>query len=174
MGSYDKGVAMRSNIFKVLVSLTLLTAALPAFADDSAKGATINTTELAKQKSPGKLNALGLSDEQKQAISALKAKFKESAKPKKEELLTHRKNIQDMLAQSTIDKTQIMAEQDKINALSAELASAKLAFRIDSGEQLTVEQRQKLRDRVGKMRAGRGKHHHKRGFGKDNAQPAQS
>ncbi len=79
-----------------------------------------------------------------------------------------------MLAQSTIDKTQIMAEQDKINALSAELASAKLAFRIDSGEQLTVEQRQKLRDRVGKMRAGRGKHHHKRGFGKDNAQPAQS
>lgn len=173
MGSYDKGVAMQSNIFKVLVSLTLLTAALPAFADDSAKGATINTTELAKQKSPGKLNALGLSDEQKQAISALKAKFKESAKPKKESL-THRKNIQEMLAQSTIDKTQIIAEQDKINALSAELASAKLTFRIDSGEQLTVEQRQKLRDRVGKMRAGRGKHHHKRGFGKDNAQPAQS
>ncbi|MBK7841993.1 MAG: hypothetical protein IPJ49_30840 [Candidatus Obscuribacter sp.] len=84
---------MQSNIFKVLVSLTLLTAALPAFADDSAKGATINTTELAKQKSPGKLNALGLSDEQKQAISALKAKFKESAKPKKEELLTHRKTF---------------------------------------------------------------------------------
>jgi len=165
---------MHTNIFKALVSLTLITAALPAFADDSTSGANINTTELASQKSPGKKNALGLSEQQKQAIGALKAKFKETVKPKKEELMAHRKTIQDLLAQSTIDKTQIMAEQDKINALSAELASAKLAFRIDSGEQLTVEQRQKLRDRVGKMRAGKGKHHHKRGFGKDNAQPAQS
>jgi len=155
---------MHTNIFKALVSLTLITAALPAFADDSTSGANINTTELASQKSPGKKNALGLSEQQKQAIGALKAKFKETVKPKKEELMAHRKTIQDLLAQSTIDKTQIMAE----------LASAKLAFRIDSGEQLTVEQRQKLRDRVGKMRAGKGKHHHKRGFGKDNAQPAQS
>ncbi|MBX9940045.1 MAG: Spy/CpxP family protein refolding chaperone [Candidatus Obscuribacterales bacterium] len=112
----------------------------------------------------GRKAKLNLSEDQKEKMLSIKNKYKGEMEPKIAELKEHKRSINDLLTRETIDKEAILKEQSKINAIIGDIASARLAYRIEANENLNPEQRATLR-KLGEERnfAGRGKHHGKRG-----------
>jgi Spy/CpxP family protein refolding chaperone len=97
-------------------------------------------------------------------MTELKTSLKASIKPKREELKTHRKALGELLTSDKIDRSAVQSEQDKINALSNDLANSMLAFRIDFNENLTADQRKQMKEMRaswGEKKHGRGHHHGK-------------
>ncbi len=169
---------MKKSIAFSTLCLSLATAFLPALAQasDTTIAETKVQTETKECKGSGgrghgwkgghghkgggsgkgsRLQALNLTEEQKTAMDTLKTKFKATVSPKKEELMSHRKALREMLSSDKIDRSAVQQEQDKINALSADMANSMLAFRIDMSENLTPEQRKQMRD----LHANWGKKH---------------
>jgi len=149
---------MKKTIAISTIGLFLATAPLPVFAQESNTPAVENATakschavgpighHVKSKHQGGHLQALNLTEQQKTAIDSLKAKFKASVSSKKEELMAHRIALKNLLASDKIDRNAVQAEQDKINALSADMANSMVAFRIDMSENLTPEQRKQMRD----------------------------
>jgi len=164
---------MKKSIAFSTLCLSLATAILPALAQasDTTIAETKVQTESKECKSGskhhgwkggkdrggkgGRMQALNLTEQQKTAMDSLKTKFKASVSPKKEELMSHRKALRELLSNDKIDRSAVQQEQDKINALSADMANSILAFRIDMSENFTAEQRKQMRD----MHANWGKKH---------------
>ena len=89
--------------------------------------------------------------------------MKDELGPKMVEVKKQKRHLRDLLTQETLDKGAIKSTQNKINSLKADIANISIAYRIDMNENLTAEQRQKMRYRKLKPRKFRGKrHHHKR------------
>jgi|AGTN01.1.fsa_nt_gi hypothetical protein len=119
---------------------------------------------------------LDLSDTQLESIHQLKNKLADDLGPKKLELSKQKRALKDLLTAKSIDKGSIQSTQDKINTLRADMANSMLAFKIDFQEQLTPDQREKVRAKAisggGHRGMKRGKFHHRRmhrssEFGKD-------
>lgn len=117
-----------------------------------------------QKKGLGRKAKLNLSEDQKEKMLSIKNKYKGEMEPKIAELKEHKRSINDLLTRETIDKEAILKEQSKINAIIGDIASARLAYRIEANENLNPEQRATLR-KLSEERnfAGRGKHHGKRG-----------
>lgn len=109
---------------------------------------------------------LNLSEAQLESIHQLKNKLADDLGPKKLELSKQKRALKDLLTSKTIDKGSIQSTQDKINTLRADISNSMLAFKIDFQEQLTPEQREKVRTRAlsggGHRGMKRGKFHHRR------------
>jgi protein CpxP len=159
---------MKKSIAISTLCLTLATAIMPAFAQSVDKSTTeVNTASKWERGTKGgrhggmkgghgeRFKALNLTEEQKTKMASLKDQFKQTIKPKREELMTHRKALGDLLTSDTIDRSAVQSEQDKINALSNDMANSKLNYRISFNENLTTEQRKQMRD----MHANFGKKH---------------
>ncbi|MDP3510018.1 MAG: Spy/CpxP family protein refolding chaperone [Candidatus Melainabacteria bacterium] len=173
---------MKKSIAFSTLCLSLVTALMPALAQGSdTKGENEIKTEVKSEhsckagrheggghkrgehKKGSKLEALNLTEAQKTKMTELKTSLKASISPKREELKSHRKALGDLLSSDKIDKVAVQSEQDKINALSNDLANSMLAFRIDFNENLTADQRKQMKE----MRASwggkkRGHGHHQR------------
>lgn len=108
---------------------------------------------------------LSLSDSQLESIHQLKNKLADDLGPKKLELSKQKRALKDLLTAKSIDKGSIQSTQDKINSLRADISNSMLVFKIDFQEQLTPEQREKVRARAisgGHRGMKRGKFHHRR------------
>lgn len=157
---------MKKAIAISTLCLSLATAIMPMFAQAAETNTTeVTTKEKCSEKSGRrggmrkghgeKFKALNLTEEQKTKMTALKTEFKQQIKPKRDELMTHRKALGDLLTVEKIDRSAVQIEQDKINALSNELANSMLNYRISFNENLTVDQRKQLRE----MKESFGKRH---------------
>jgi len=103
-----------------------------------------------------------LTDEQREKIYKLKNNLIDSVGSKRLELGKEKRHLRDLLSQQTIDKSAITSTHDKINKLSAEISNARLDFQIAMAQELTPEQRQKIRYKsLGKKHHKEGKRHHK-------------
>ena len=102
-----------------------------------------------------------LSDEQKEKIKALKGKFKDSIQPKIAELSKHKRSLQDLLTRETLDKDAILKEQEAVNGLTGDIAREKIAFRIDSAENLTPAQRKVFSEKRNRKHHGKTHRGHK-------------
>ncbi|GEM_PF-1892143 len=147
----------------IALSLTTLGSAIST----SANSAYAENSDQVKVETPkvhGRKAKLNLSEDQKEKMLSIKNKFKSEMEPKIAELKEHKRSINDLLTRETIDKEAILKEQTKINAIIGDIASARLAYRIETNENLNPEQRATLR-KLGEARdfAGRGKHQGKRG-----------
>ncbi|MFA6208774.1 MAG: Spy/CpxP family protein refolding chaperone [Candidatus Obscuribacterales bacterium] len=162
---------MKKSIAFSTLCLSLVTALMPALAQGSDSKSEIKT-EVKSEKSckagghhrgghkkGSRLESLNLTEAQKTKMTELKTSLKASISPKREELKNHRKALGDLLTSDKIDRSAVQSEQDKINALSNDLANSMLGFRIDFNETLTTEQRQKMKE----MRASWGGKKHGRG-----------
>lgn len=113
----------------------------------------------------GKMN---LNNDQLENIYNLKNKLQDDLGPKMIEVKKQSRHLRDLLTQENLNKDEITATQNQINALKAEIANLRLAFRVSMNENLTAEQRQQIRYRKLKPRKMRGKRHHqkrmRRGF----------
>ncbi|MBP9090002.1 Spy/CpxP family protein refolding chaperone [bacterium] len=173
---------MKKSIAFSTLCLSLVTALMPALAQGSDTKSEIKTEvqsenscktgghkrcdrKRGEHKKGAKLEALNLSEAQKTKMTELKTSLKASIKPKREELKTHRKALGELLSSDKIDKGAVQSEQDKINALSNDLANSMLAFRIDFNENLTADQRKQLKE----MRASWGEKKHGRGHHQRNS-----
>ncbi len=163
---------MKKSIAFSTLCLSLVTALMPALAQGSDTKSEIKTEVKSEKSCKGgghkgsghkkgaRLEALNLTEAQKAKMTELKNSLKASISPKREELKTHRKALGELLSSDKIDKAAVQSEQDKINALSNDLANSMLAFRIDFNENLTADQRKQMKE----MRAswGEKRHGHRR------------
>lgn len=104
-------------------------------------------------------------DEQKEKVYQLKNQLSDSIGPKRLELKKQQRALRELLSQEKIDRGAVSETQSKINGLRSEISNAMLNFRVEFAEQLTPEQRKKLRY----SSMGGGKHFHggfKRGGGR--------
>ena len=168
---------MKKSIAFSTLCLSLVSALMPALAQGSDTKSEI-TTEVKSEnsckagghkrgehKKGNKLEALNLTEAQKTKMTELKTSLKASVKPKREELKSHRKALGELLSSDKIDKVAVQSEQDKINALSNDLANSMLAFRIDFNENLTADQRKQMKE----MRASWGGKRHGHGHHQRNS-----
>lgn len=110
----------------------------------------------------GKMN---FSNDQLEKIYNLKNQLMDDIGPKKVELKKQKRHLKDLLTQETLNKQEIQATQDKINALRNDISNLMLSFKMEFNENLTAEQRQNIRYRKMKPRRHhRGKRHHRRGM----------
>lgn len=167
---------MKKSIAFSTLCLSLVTALMPALAQGSDSKNEIQT-EVKSEKSckagghqrgghkkGSRLESLNLTEAQKTKMTELKTSLKASIKPKREELKTRRKALGELLTSDKIDRSAVQSEQDKINALSNDLANSMLAFRIDFNENLTADQRKQMKEMRaswGEKKHGRGHHHGK-------------
>ncbi|MFA7339449.1 MAG: Spy/CpxP family protein refolding chaperone [Candidatus Obscuribacterales bacterium] len=172
---------MKKSIAFSTLCLSLVSALMPALAQGSDTKSEIQTEiksensckagghkdghKRGEHKKGSKLEALNLTEAQKTKMTELKTSLKASIAPKREELKSHRKALGDLLSSDKIDKSAVQSEQDKINALSNDLANSMLAFRIDFNENLTADQRKQLKE----MRASWGGKRHGHGHHQRNS-----
>ena len=101
---------------------------------------------IAAAPTDGKISkGLDLTDDQKEKIYNLKNKLADAVGPKRAELQSQERKLRDLLTQPTIDRSQIQGVQSKINSLRDDISNLKIAFKMDFSEQLTADQREKLR-----------------------------
>ncbi|CAN5600360.1 hypothetical protein BH11CYA1_BH11CYA1_28590 [soil metagenome] len=164
---------MKKSIAFSTLCLSLVTAIMPALAQGSDTKSEIKT-EVKSEKSckagghkgdhkkGSRLEALNLTEAQKAKMTELKTGLKAAIAPKRDELKSHRKALGDLLSSDKIDRSAVQGEQDKINALSNDLANSMLAFRMDFSENLTPEQRSKMKEMHSKWSGKRhGQGHHR-------------
>jgi len=109
---------------------------------------------------------LALSDDQAEKLYALKNDFCDKAGPKMLELRTYKRQMKDLMMRPTIDRQQVLALQDKINANKVALCTMKTEKKLNALEVLTTEQRAALRREMIKGCPLKGKmHHHMRHHG---------
>lgn len=99
-----------------------------------------------------------LTDDQLEKLSAIRNKMKDAAGPKMLELSSLQRHLKDVLTKPTVDRTDALATQKKINALKNDLSDLRLSFRLDSSEIFTPEQKQQIR-RKALMGSFGGRHH---------------
>jgi Spy/CpxP family protein refolding chaperone len=91
------------------------------------------------------IKELNISDAQLERLASLKDQFEVSVAAKKAELHSLGRQMFSLLAQPTIDRTQITAVHDKMNSLKTDLGNARLNYTMDRAEVLTADQRSKMR-----------------------------
>jgi Spy/CpxP family protein refolding chaperone len=123
-----------------------------------------------------------LSDSQIQQLRALRDKYSVDTATKKAQLKVLHHQVMEQLGQASIDKSSVLATQDKINALRTDLSNARLSMMLEASNVFTPEQRAQMKNRM--MRGGfrhhgghngfRGKGGHFRGgkFGATGAGPS--
>lgn len=113
---------------------------------------------------------LDFTDEQLEKIAKLKNELADNTTGKKLELRSLSRQLRMLLTQESVDRSQVLALQKKINDLHSDLATSKLTMRLDTLNIMTAEQRQKIhhlalqRQALGSKGVREGKHGGKRGM----------
>lgn len=109
---------------------------------------------------------LNLTDDQLEKMVSIKNKMRDAAGPKKLELRSSYRKLQDLLTQSSVNRAEVTALQAKINGLRTDLSNLAIASKLDGIEVLSPDQRQQIRHRYlqrqlrGGHRFGHGRWHH--------------
>jgi Spy/CpxP family protein refolding chaperone len=156
----------------LLVAACITTLALPVFAQDSPVPAPDLSTNVDEAAVPSPAEpcppgdcvmgpgmacqppSLNLTDEQYEKIFALKRENMSKLGGKFSEVATQEMTLHDLLLQPTIDTAKVQGIQQRINALKAEMANARLQEEIGMMNVLTPEQRHQLRMCLLKHAAG--------------------
>lgn len=132
----------------------------PAIASDSSPDliAQLSTTASVPDK-----KKFELSTEQLEKLHALKNQYSTANSAKKAELKTLKGQLRDVLTAVSVDKSQALSLQGKINAIKADLANSRVSFMADASTVFTTEQRQQMHRRA--LMRGMGGHRHHGGGG---------
>jgi len=89
-----------------------------------------------------------LTDEQYEKLFALKNQFLDKVGPKLAEAMASERDLRDLMTRPQPDRAKIKELQTRINGQKAELANARLDYRLASLDVLTEEQRKEMRRQV--------------------------
>ncbi len=94
------------------------------------------------------LESLNLTDAQLEKMAALKDDFETDTAGKKAELKVLFRKMHNLMTMPTIDRGQITAVHDRINALITDLSNARLNYMMDKADVLTPDQRKQIRHKI--------------------------
>lgn len=93
----------------------------------------------------GFFDNLGLSDEQLEKLANLRNQFELNTAQKKAEMKFKLRQMMDLLSQQNVDKAKVMALQNDINTVQADLSNSRASFMADSSSVFTADQRKQMR-----------------------------
>ena len=105
-----------------------------------------------------------MTNEQLEKLNTLKTQMKESVGPKYLELKKLKTDMKDKITQENVNKEELLAIQDKINAIRADISSSRVSFIADASSIFTAEQKQEMRRKMLMRNVMGAKHHGKRSW----------
>lgn len=119
-------------------------AAAPAFAASDAPRHSVAHAKRMPAGGHGSVDKmfqrLNLTDEQREAIKTLRKESQARTKAQREQLMTKRRELHQMVRSSSATKEQAIAKQREVNVLQNQLAEARMAAWFDMRAVLTPEQ----------------------------------
>jgi len=125
-------------------------------ADTAAPGATAAAGSCEKHE---KHNKLGLTDDQKVKMKAVKEKYAPAMKPLVDQLRAYREEMRGLMTAATIDDAAIRAESAKMASVQADLAVQRAHKLAEVRAILTPEQIEKMKEKMSGWK-GRREHGH--------------
>ena len=110
------------------------------------------------------MKELGITNDQLEKLNSLKQQSEAASAPKKAELKTLFSELRDDMSKPDVDKSQLVALQQKINEVRDQLSINRVSFMADRMAVLTPDQRAKLREHMLKRSTFGGEHRFHHGF----------
>jgi Spy/CpxP family protein refolding chaperone len=125
----------------------LVFAALPAIAEDGAKGGPgMRPVTGVKVCAPGP--KFSMTEDQKDKLSSIRDQYKLATAQKKAELEVAMHQQRELMGKTTIDKSAVLSLQSKINGLKADLSNARIDMALTASSVFTPEQREMFQKRM--------------------------
>lgn len=86
-----------------------------------------------------------LSDAELLKLAEMKSKFADSIAPKMTELHSLHRQMKLAMAKPTVDRTQLMQLQGKINSINSDIANSRLSFQLDLNDNLPADAKERMR-----------------------------
>jgi len=137
--------SMRIAIFACGLTMLPSLASQPHAKTKNTKLSSNAVYAVAREDGDGPKAPPPISDAELERLAALKGKFFDATSAKKAELHSVARQMQLLMAKSTLDRPQILQLQNRINAIHTDLANSRLFFELDILDGMPAEAKERMR-----------------------------